>query len=90
MKELAVLKWHKEGCYAVAFGEAMDLVTQLASHTVEAENSSNQQPAHEAPSRDAPQRSLAIVHQQRFQKIQQTHWLVAGSKDGKISLWDIY
>lgn len=90
MKELAVLKWHKEGCYAVAFGQAMDPVTQLASHAVEVENLSNQQPAHEEPSRDAPQRSLAAVHQQRFQRIKQTHWLVAGSKDGKISLWDIY
>lgn len=86
-----MLKWHKEGCYAVAFGEVMDPVTQLAaSDTVEAEDPNNQQPAHEAPSLDAPQSSLAIVHQQRFQKIQQTHWLVAGSKDGKISLWDIY
>ena len=90
MKELAVLKWHKEGCYAVAFGEVMDPVTQLASHAAEAENLSNQRPTHEAPSRDAPQRSLATIHQQRSQKVQQTHWLVAGSKDGKISLWDIY
>ncbi|CUS09725.1 unnamed protein product [Tuber aestivum] len=24
MKELAVLKWHREGCYAVAFGEILD------------------------------------------------------------------
>lgn len=23
MKELAVLKWHREGCYAVAFGEVL-------------------------------------------------------------------
>lgn len=25
MKELAVLKWHQEGCYAVAFGEVLEL-----------------------------------------------------------------
>lgn len=24
MKELAVLKWHREGCYAVAFGEVLE------------------------------------------------------------------
>lgn len=25
MKELAVLKWHQEGCYAVAFGKVLEL-----------------------------------------------------------------
>jgi WD40 repeat protein len=77
MKELAVLKWHKDGCYAVAFGEVNPVIS---------EDSNSQESTQEA----APQRSLATVHQQRSQKIQQTHWLVAGSKDGKISLWDIY
>jgi hypothetical protein len=24
MKELAVLKWHQEGCYSVAFGEVLE------------------------------------------------------------------
>jgi WD40 repeat protein len=77
MKELAVLKWHKDGCYTVAFGEVSPLTS---------EHSHSQDSTQE----EAPQRSIATVHQQRSQKIQQTHWLVAGSKDGKISLWDIY
>lgn len=78
MKELAVLKWHKDGCYAVAFGEVNPLLTEQSN-------------SQESPTQDEPlQRSIATVHQQRSQKIQQTHWLVAGSKDGKISLWDIY
>ncbi|KAF3384687.1 ASTRA-associated protein 1 [Penicillium rolfsii] len=77
MKELAVLKWHKDGCYAVAFGRVNPLVSEH-SHS------------QDSTPEEAPQRSIAIVHQQRSQKIQQTHWLVAGSKDGKISLWDIY
>jgi WD40 repeat protein len=77
MKELAVLKWHKDGCYTVAFGEVSPLTP---------EHSQSRESTQEA----APQRSIATVHQQRSQKIQQTHWLVAGSKDGKISLWDIY
>lgn len=25
MKELAVLKWHREGCYAVAFGKVLEM-----------------------------------------------------------------
>ena len=92
MKELAVLKWHKDGCYSVAFGD-----TESTSSSV----SSSPESAKQEP-RDADQGvvghtaveghnySLATVQQQRNQKVQQTHWLAAGSKDGKISLWDIY
>lgn len=91
MKELAVLKWHKEGCYAVAFGETDPLISQSASQAIQAEGSSGQESTQEETSQEeVPKRSIAAVHRQRFQKIQQTHWLVAGSKDGKISLWDIY
>lgn len=48
LKEVAVLKWHKEGVYAVAFGELL--------------------------SADAPAR----------------HWVAAGAKDGKVSLWEVF
>jgi hypothetical protein len=82
MKELAVLKWHKDGCYAVAFGE---IETSLSTRSTEKESSTASQMA--VAARDY---SLANVQQQRNQKVQQTHWLAAGSKDGKISLWDIY
>lgn len=92
MKELAVLKWHKEGCYAVAFGEVDPPDSQSASQTVEAERSNNgmESTQEETSQEGVRERSIAAVHQQRFQKIRHTHWLVAGSKDGKISLWDIY
>jgi len=30
------------------------------------------------------------VKEERDRKAKTTHWLAAGSKDGKISLWDIY
>ncbi|KAJ5246343.1 hypothetical protein N7468_001326 [Penicillium chermesinum] len=69
MKELAVLKWHKDGCYCVAFGETTPAEPKADIHT---------------------EKSLVAVQNQRNQKIHQTHWLAAGSKDGKISLWDIY
>ena len=48
LKEVAVLKWHKEGVYAVGFGELL--------------------------SPDAPAR----------------HWVAAGAKDGKVSLWEVF
>lgn len=91
MKELAVLKWHKDGCYAVAFGE-VDVVSQPEA-SVRPNDSEVQE---RTPGADQGQVanqqsfSLATVQHQRNQKVQQTHWLAAGSKDGKISLWDIY
>jgi WD40 repeat protein len=67
MRELAVLKWHKQGCYALAFAD-------LSSHQTET----------------AESQTLQTVGQRRETKAQITHWVAAGSKDGKVSLWDIY
>ncbi|KAI7333638.1 WD40 repeat-like protein [Hortaea werneckii] len=74
MKELAVLKWHKEGCYALAFA-ATDLDE---SH----ENG-------QKPDTGLVKRGMT-VSEQRSSAAKSTHWLAVGSKDGKISLWDIY
>lgn len=86
MKELAVLKWHGEGCYAVAFADILS-----PSTSTEHENSYNSNHSREVAGYGGqPDSPLQVVRQQRNQKAQQTHWLAAGSKDGKISLWDIY
>jgi WD40 repeat protein len=74
MRELAVLKWHKEGCYAVAFadietrgvGEERDVGTLVESA------------------------GKMTVREERLWKAKMAHWLAVGSKDGKVSLWDIY
>lgn len=80
MNELAVLKWHSEGCYAVAFADILSSTLNESASTHEGDGSTLQtQPS-----------PLEVVRLQRNQKAQQTHWLAAGSKDGKISLWDIY
>ncbi|KAI6818967.1 WD40 repeat-like protein [Hortaea werneckii] len=74
MKELAVLKWHKEGCYALAFA-----VTDLdESHENERKSGTG-----------LVKRGMT-VSEQRTSAAMSTHWLAVGSKDGKISLWDIY
>lgn len=85
MKELAVLNWHKAGCYATAFAVVQPAV-----------------PAANLPDRDGDERpegavertngstAVSIVQQRRDEKAQSTHWLAAGAKDGKVSLWDIY
>ncbi|KAK4953756.1 Astra associated protein 1 Asa1 [Elasticomyces elasticus] len=70
IKELAVLKWHKEGCYAIAFAEISDeRVSDVESAVAKRE---------------------LTVAEQRVQKTKAMHWLAAGSKDGKVSLWDVY
>jgi WD40 repeat protein len=81
MKELAILKWHGEGCYAVAFA---DILSSTSTESPSTQEDGDNTAVQTQPS------PLGIVRQQRDQKAQQTHWLAAGSKDGKISLWDIY
>ncbi|KAJ5782843.1 hypothetical protein N7457_004617 [Penicillium paradoxum] len=92
MKELAVLKWHKDGCYSVAFGNIESTSSLVSSPCEPAEKDGNYADQDAAGQTAGKTRdySLAAVQQQRNQKVQQTHWLAAGSKDGKISLWDIY
>ncbi len=83
MNELAVLKWHKEGCYAVAFAE-VDPPSSLPS-----QNGREQSGGNEVATAQNTW-ALKTVQQERNEKAQRTHWLAGGSKDGKISLWDIY
>lgn len=75
LKELAVLKWHKEGCYALAFAQIYEaaLGDNLDGNEDQAMTSQN-----------------LTTSQQRVEKAKNTHWLACGSKDGKISLWDVY
>lgn len=78
LKELAVLKWHKEGCYTVAFAV---IDPDLSSTT----NGTGSEVAKAVGSQLMPN-----IAQTRNLKAQSTHWLAVGSKDGKISLWEIY
>jgi WD40 repeat protein len=78
MKELAVLKWHKEGCYTVAFADV-----GLVKDGHEEENG-------EIGEELVSRMGTMTVSEERDQKAKTTHWLAVGSKDGKVSLWDIY
>jgi ASTRA-associated protein 1 len=75
LKELAVLKWHKEGCYALAFAQMYNVPAQSSTDTEGIQ--------------DIVERKLT-VSQKRTEKTKTTHWIAAGSKDGKVSLWDVY
>lgn len=75
MKELAVLKWHKEGCYALTFAD-VSVATGDMSETSQGAGA-------------VAKRHLTVA-EQRHKKTRETHWLAAGSKDGKVSLWEVY
>ncbi|KAI9821806.1 MAG: ASTRA complex subunit [Pycnora praestabilis] len=86
MKELAVLKWHQDGCYAIAFAA-------VATSSVQMDERKNEDASEEGIQNQvstSEQSLLGGVERRRSEKAQSTHWLAAGSKDGKVSLWDIY
>ena len=85
MREVAVLKWHKEGCYAVAFA---DVEEQEGSQGEVGSTGGEQE---KGKGRDLVVRmGMKTIKEERVWKAKNTHWLAAGSKDGKVSLWDIY
>lgn len=77
MKEIAVLKWHKQGIYAVALAQV-----------TEADAVVSQQP--DQNSTMQKRNALDVIKTERTTKAQRTHWLAAGGKDAKISLWDLF
>lgn len=74
MKELAVLKWHKEGCYAISFAD-------LADEVKEGDDGGKEL---------VKRVTTMTVREERLFKAKTAHWIAVGSKDGKVSLWDIY
>jgi WD40 repeat protein len=106
MKEVAVLKWHKDGCYATSFayvrGDNLEgsmpskqdenMETVLAP-TRPGANTSSEITTVQAPvsaSEVNPRPSTNFVASQRAQQSRDTHWLAVGAKDGKVSLWDVF
>ncbi len=82
MKELAVLKWHKDGCYAVAFADVLAELLPEMENPEQATTNECQDSAYDD--------TFKTVQDRRLDKVRMTHWLAAGSKDGKVSLWNIY
>lgn len=104
LKELAVLSWHKVGAYAVAFSAIEDsaapantkapLSGQLEENTAKEVGGETLRNA-EAEAEPQETKSLArgvgmSVKDRRLQLAKTAHWIAAGAKDGKVSLWDIY
>lgn len=87
MREVAVLKWHPVGCFAVAFADISAADTGHA--TTMASDTDNSNTASEATSTVAKVLDMT-VKDRRIAQAKSAHWLAAGSKDGKVSLWDIF
>lgn len=87
MREVAVLKWHPVGCFAVAFADisAADTapVNAIASYAKVNKTASEEISI-------VPKVLDMTVKDRRIAQAKSAHWLAAGSKDGKVSLWDIF
>ena len=81
-----VLKWHEAGCYTTAFAEVRAAAdgSGAPAEDRDAEKQSDRlvPTAKTQPSRPSQTR--------RSEKATSTHWLAGGSKDGKVSLWEVY
>ena len=86
MKEVAVLRWHKKGCTSIAFAK---ISGANLTCEVQGRGGGGDNPVL-APGPNGHTSALEMIKQQRSLTAQQTHWLAAGAKDGKISLWDLY
>ena len=78
LTELACLKWHKDGCYAVDFAHADVRAAQSPERSNDGTSTGAGEPG---------RRTVAVMREARETA---RHWLAAGSKDGKVSLWEVY
>lgn len=74
MREVAVLKWHGEGCFGVGFGEVLEADEGVKDGSVDGREMA----------------TTVTFRERRKREVEERHWIALGSKDGKISLWDIY
>jgi WD40 repeat protein len=77
LKEVAALKWHKEGVYAIDFAQV------LAAENLGGEEEDKKE-------RAMTQTGLQKLQRQREEQMQLKHWIVAGAKDGKVSIWEVF
>lgn len=100
LKEVAVLKWHKSGCYVTAFASLhATQATQAIDASLRPADDSGGAKGTAAVSRTSGDAVTGAqitspaffdVKQRRINHAKTAHWIAAGSKDGKVSLWDIY
>ena len=98
LAEVAVLKWHTAGCYAAAFAAVDSPVGDDAGGAEASSSSSGSSSTQDAAAGAGkevapvavPRLVEMTVREKRERQVRTAHWLVAGSKDGKVSLWDVF
>lgn len=100
MKELAVLSWHKVGAYAVAFATleepSLKQNTDTTPPKLQEKDGDGQSPSTSVGTIAIKNiagdigSNLISVKDRRLQQAKTAHWIAAGAKDGKVSLWEIY
>lgn len=97
LKEVAVLKWHQAGCYAVAFakvdegqGSALKADKKPGIAAAVAASASDLQQRDETSLATIPKLGGFALRDKRKLQAKSEHWLAAGSKDGKVSLWKVF
>lgn len=86
MREVAVLKWHAVGCFSVAFA---DTTLHGSSHDVDTQSKSTDEDV-ASTTTVVPRLLKMTVKERRVKQATDAHWLATGSKDGKVSLWDVF
>lgn len=98
LKELAVLQWHKIGCYAVAFAEIVEPESSSSAPRASDRLLAGSEAANGVMRKDqlvdrgdaSVAKSMVSVKDRRVSKARTAHWIAAGAKDGKVSLWTVY
>ncbi|EKG20996.1 hypothetical protein MPH_01695 [Macrophomina phaseolina MS6] len=96
MKEIAVLAWHKEGCYATAFADVGapegEIVESGGGHGHVDAKGPDGSGGGEAIVKSDGQRQVGrmTVRSRRDERARSVHWIAVGSKDGKVSLWEVF
>ncbi|KAK4151795.1 ASTRA-associated protein 1 [Chaetomidium leptoderma] len=95
LAEVAVLKWHAVGCYAAAFAVVVVVEPPVwpqeegGGKEVEVEVGGEEGKDVMIPV-PVPKLVEMSVREKRVRAVRAAHWLAAGSKDGKVSLWDVF
>jgi len=98
------LKWHKDGCYAVVFGNILESseisqggVTGIVhdeerggSRATDVHDDTGNDGSGDDSRQNMGEVAIVSAEQRRINRVKETHWLAAGSKDGKVSLWSLY
>lgn len=101
--ELAVLKWHRVGVYAVGFGDVgvggdgsgQEGMGDGLGGGERGGEEGDEEGGKEGDEFGGAMTTMILskkttVAGSREERTKKTRWLAAGGKDGKISLWDIY